>query len=73
MSVTAIIFWTFLTIVFYTFLGYGMLLYVLVRIKQIFVKPKIYSDSLEYPDVTLFITAYNEEAVVGSPVKVGGV
>lgn len=64
MSVTAIIFWTFLTIVFYTFLGYGMLLYVLVKIKRAFVKPKIYSDSLEYPDVTLFITAYNEEAVV---------
>ncbi len=64
MSVISIIFWMFLVIVLYTFLGYGLLLYVLVKLKQIFAKPKGCSVVPEYPDVTLFITAYNEEAVV---------
>lgn len=64
MSVISIIFWMFLVIVLYTFLGYGLLLYVLVKLKQMFAKPKVCSVVPEYPDVTLFITAYNEEAVV---------
>lgn len=62
-----ILFWIFLFIVFYTYLGYGILLFILVKLKERFAKPTY--DSKEYPtcnlpDVTLFITAYNEEDVV---------
>ena len=34
-----IIFWFALFIVFYTYLGYGIVLYVLVKLKELFVKP----------------------------------
>ena len=34
-----IIFWLALFIVFYTYLGYGIVLYVLVKLKELFVKP----------------------------------
>lgn len=64
MSIIAIFFWIFLFIVFYTFIGYGILLFVLVKIKEFFIKPPVRNFFEELPDVTLFITAFNEEDVV---------
>ena len=34
-----ILFWFALFVVFYTYLGYGILLYILVKLKEFFVKP----------------------------------
>ena len=34
-----IFFWFALFVVFYTYLGYGILLYILVKLKEFFVKP----------------------------------
>ena len=34
-----IIFWLALFVVFYTSLGYGIVLYILVKLKELFVKP----------------------------------
>ena len=64
MKTLEIIFWISIFIVFYTYLGYGILLYLLVKIKEMFCKPQqsILPDKL--PEVTLFIAAYNEESVV---------
>ena len=55
-----------LFLIFYTYLGYGILLYIMVRIKELFSKPAhpLLPDPL--PDVTLFIAAYNEEDIVAS-------
>lgn len=53
-------FWLALALVFYTYLGYGVVLFILVRLKRIFVKPKPFDASYE-PEVTLVIPAYNEE------------
>jgi cellulose synthase/poly-beta-1,6-N-acetylglucosamine synthase-like glycosyltransferase len=64
-----ILFWVAAFVVFYTYLGYGLLLYVLVRIKRIFVgkpQPKTFD---ELPEVTLFITAWNEESVIEGKMK----
>lgn len=66
MKALEIIFWISLFIVFYTYLGYGIFLYILVKIKEIFRKsffPIMPADN-ELPELTLFIAAYNEEAVV---------
>lgn len=41
MKTCEIIFWISLFIVFYTYIGYGMLLYVLVRLKECFRKTVI--------------------------------
>lgn len=59
-----ILFWFSLIIVFYTYLGYGIVLYLLVKTKELFLKQKTVKPSRELPEVTLFITAFNEEAVV---------
>ena len=62
-----IIFWLALFIVFYTYLGYGIVLYVLVKLKELFVKPvkrSLPASDADLPEITLFITAFNEEDVV---------
>lgn len=64
-----IIFWVFLFIIFYAYVGYGILLFILVRIKRLFVKKKgIYDPSYE-PEVTLFVAAYNEKDYVDEKVN----
>ncbi|MCD6092107.1 MAG: glycosyltransferase family 2 protein [Bacteroidales bacterium] len=64
-----IIFWIFLFIIFYTYIGYGIVLYILVRIKRLFKKSKISAKEDEYePEVTLFIAAYNEKDYVDEKV-----
>ena len=56
-----------LLIVFYTYLGYGILLYIIIRLKRLFkgkpLKAVLPSDE-ELPTMTLMICAYNEEDVV---------
>jgi len=64
-----IIFWVFLFIIFYAYLGYGILLYFLVKIKRIFKGKKgIYDPNYE-PEVTLFVAAYNEKDYVDEKVQ----
>lgn len=59
-----IFFWIATFIVFYTYIGYGILLYILVKIKEQFIQPKKKTLPNELPDVTLLIAAYNEEDIV---------
>lgn len=59
-----ILFWCSLAIVIYTYIGYGIILYALVKIKELFKSPLSPELPQELPDVTLFIAAYNEEEVV---------
>ena len=65
-----IIFWTLLFVVFYAYIGYGILLYVLIKIRRIlgFSKRNQVFEALE-PDVTLFISAYNEKDFVAEKIK----
>lgn len=59
-----IIFWFFLFIVFYTYIGYAILLFILVRMKRLLKKAKV-TTPVEYePEVTLFVAAYNEKDYV---------
>ncbi|MCG8475108.1 MAG: glycosyltransferase family 2 protein [Cytophagales bacterium] len=52
--------WTFFLLVFYTYIGYGILLWILKTGKQIFSKRKSY-DLKELPKVSFVVAAYNEE------------
>jgi len=63
-------FWISFVIVFYTYIGYGIVLYLLVKIKEAFRSgvQKKQSDNF-LPEVTLFITAFNEEEVVDEKMK----
>ncbi len=62
-----IIFWICVFIVFYTYLGYGVLLWGLVKIKRI-IRGQAQENSLPsdeaLPHVTFLVCAYNEEEVV---------
>jgi len=64
-----ILFWICLIIVFYTYIGYCIILIISVKIKEIFVKRPSYKLPRKLPDVTLFITAYNEQDVVREKMK----
>jgi len=65
-----IIFWVFLFIILYAYIGYGILLFFLVRMKRLFgkKKPKIVDPDYE-PEVTLFVAAYNEKDYVDAKIK----
>lgn len=61
------LFWATLLIVFYTYIGYGILLYIIIRLKRLLkgnsLQPAMPADE-DLPTMTLMICAYNEEDVV---------
>lgn len=62
-----ILFWAMLLIVFYTYLGYGILLYIIIRLKRLFLgnpRKTVLPPDEQLPEITLLICAYNEEEVV---------
>ena len=63
---TATLFWVCLAIVFYTYLGYGIVLYLMVLAKRLFTKAKPQADIPDecLPAVTLMVCAYNEEDII---------
>lgn len=62
--IVSILFWISLFIVFYTYFGYGILLYILVKIKELVYKQEAWDLPESLSQVTLFIAAYNEEDIV---------
>lgn len=57
-------FWISFFIIFYTFFGYGILLYALVRVKRVFRKPFLFSQLYDLPTVTVMVAAFNEEDLI---------
>ena len=64
-------FWFSLFLIFYAFAGYGLILFVLVKLRQIFRgKRSIPSaEENELPTCTLIVAAYNEEAYIEEKIK----
>ncbi|WP_025761283.1 glycosyltransferase family 2 protein [Dyadobacter tibetensis] len=62
--------WIAIAIVAYTFLGYGLLLYILVRIKRL-VNPVVSTSFVQddLPSLTLVVAAYNEVDIILEKVK----
>jgi cellulose synthase/poly-beta-1,6-N-acetylglucosamine synthase-like glycosyltransferase len=57
-------------IIFYAYIGYGLLLYLLIRIKRLLSKNGIVTDNVAFePEVTLFCTAYNERDYVDTKIQ----
>ncbi len=72
MKTVEIVFWVLLFLVFYSYLGYGILLFFIIRLKRIFKKDDKSKYERDYePDVTLFVAAYNEKDYVDAKVKNG--
>lgn len=62
-------FWIFLFVIFYAYLGYGIVLLLLLKIKRLFVKPKNLKKEAFEPEVTLFVAAYNEADYIREKVE----
>lgn len=70
MHTLKIIFWILAGIIIYTYVGYGIVLFFLIKIKRFFVKKKpiqLSSDNL--PEITLLVAAYNEQDYVQKKVE----
>tara|TARA_B100000809_G_scaffold169704_1_gene167064 strand:- start:10150 stop:11340 length:1191 start_codon:yes stop_codon:yes gene_type:complete len=65
-----VLFWIFLFIILYTYLGYGILLFGIIKIRRFFkIGKKVEMDPSYEPEVTLFIAAYNEKDYVEAKMK----
>lgn len=65
MLLIKIIFWISLAIIFYSYVGYGLIIYIILKIKSAFGSKKDHVFDNEYmPEVTLVTALYNEETVV---------
>lgn len=65
-----ILFWIFFFVVFYTYLGYGMLIWTLNRLKSYFKKTSLASGLPGFePFVALVIAAFNEEDYIEDKIK----
>ncbi len=69
MTALTIIFWICAFVVFYTFFGYGIIIWIAVKIKERFSRPETYPMKEEFPDVTLLIAAYNEEDIIAQKME----
>ena len=70
MTELKITFWILFFIVFYAYAGYGILLFVIIKIRRFAGLSKKRPDETSYePDVTLFIAAYNEKDFVAEKIR----
>ncbi len=71
MKLSDLFFFICIFIIFYTYVGYGILIYILVKIKDSFYRPQhsLTSFTNELPEITLFIAAYNEEEVIDEKMR----
>jgi cellulose synthase/poly-beta-1,6-N-acetylglucosamine synthase-like glycosyltransferase len=65
-----VLFWISLFIVFYTYIGYGMLLFLLVKCRQaIKGKRRIDENISQLPTLTLIVAAFNEEDFIEAKIE----
>jgi len=65
-----IVFWISLFIVFYTFFGYGILMYFLIKIRRAVKGKRAIAEKGSYtPTLTLMIAAYNEADIMEEKIK----
>ena len=65
-----IILWTCIGLVFYAYLGYGIVLYLAIKIKRLFKgAPSDTYDPDFVPEVTFVVAAYNEERWIETKIK----
>ena len=70
MDTLKILFWALLFIIVYTYVGYGILLFIIIKIRRVFKIGKVRDVDTSYePEVTLFIAAYNEKDYVEAKMK----
>jgi cellulose synthase/poly-beta-1,6-N-acetylglucosamine synthase-like glycosyltransferase len=70
MKALEIIFWISSFIIFYSYLGYGILLFAIIKLRRLLGITKPFTGNDDYePELTLFVAAYNEKDYVDEKVK----
>jgi len=70
MEAVKIILWVLIFIVFYAYLGYGILLFIIIKIRRMLGLRKVFKGNEDYePEVTLLVAAYNEKDYIDAKVK----
>jgi cellulose synthase/poly-beta-1,6-N-acetylglucosamine synthase-like glycosyltransferase len=65
MTVISVIFWCSIFLVCYSYVGYGLLLYLVIKIRRYFVTRQQTVDETPFtPEVTFMVAAYNESAFI---------
>ena len=68
MLVLKVLFWICLILVVYTYVGYGILLFIILKVKGLFMRkepsPILPLNEELLPNVTLMICAYNEASII---------
>ena len=65
-----IVFWLSLGIIFYSYLGYGILLWAYLKLKSLFSgKPATFAEQAFEPEVTLIVAIYNEEVFIKQKIE----
>jgi cellulose synthase/poly-beta-1,6-N-acetylglucosamine synthase-like glycosyltransferase len=68
MNFVEVVFWACLLVIFYTFVGYALLVWILVKIKSLFSPKTIYHKEFE-PDVSLVVPCFNEAPVLADKIR----
>jgi poly-beta-1,6-N-acetyl-D-glucosamine synthase len=63
------IFWISLAIIFYAFIGYGVLLFFIIKIKRLMTGKPVMPENNNLPTCTLIVAAYNEEAFIEQKIQ----
>ncbi|WP_316839566.1 glycosyltransferase family 2 protein [Pedobacter gandavensis] len=64
-----ILFWISIFLIIYTFVGYGFVLYLLLKLKSLFIKPFSFQKGQELPTVSLLVAAYNEAELIEEKIR----
>lgn len=65
----AILFWTLLGLLLFTYIGYGILIWLLVSIKSLFSSKKSKSTAAHFPEVTFMVAAWNEKDYIRQKIE----
>src|SRR5687768_15673220 len=69
MTFLKLLFWISLFLVFYTYLGYGILVYIIVKLRNLFAPPPQQIPDQFQPHIALIISAYNEEDFIETKIR----
>ena len=69
MLITVILFWLSLTVLFFSYFGYGILLFLVNRFKRTFSSPKEEKTLKVLVAVTIIIPAYNERTILEQKIR----
>ncbi len=62
-------FWISLFLIFYTYLGYGIVLFFMIKIKRIFKGKPVLPSYDNLPSLTIIVAAYNEQDFIDQKIK----